>query len=388
MLNIYFPHYFEKNSATMTVYRRGLLLNQAIINSTIHTLPHEIRKTDGRLNLPGIALDGLRMAEWTYKTYERDDINYVIDPFPQSLFTYPTQFVKGGKIIFDIGDIPSMYWNTFKPRPYDKIIDFSFKSALKCADKVVVRGKRLISIIEGITGQKIEEPAIVYDPVEDEFFNGSVKRARMKQKAELKKKGIDYVLGYAGSIRAYQKGGEVIPRASELLGVYLNLPKDLQKRTALVIVGGGRGHAALLSKIKQEIPKELQKNVMAPGWVSDSELHSWMAAFDVGYMEAFNSLGYYAMIGYKVQQYFALGIPTLTPLIGEREEWKDYITGIPLLDSDYGNMNQDYYSEVAEKVEKSLGKKNRNAYAFAKEKFSMDVIRKQLGKVVEEMEKY
>lgn len=382
-LNIFSPYRLDPDSPAMIVCNRTRLIKNAAKTAREHSFSSGFRKTDGRLDYPGVAKCCVELASWAGASFRRDAINYVMDTFPPSLFIYPSLLLKANKSIIDFGDIPSIYWETFYPRYYDRLIKFSFGQLIKNATYVVPRGYELAAITEELLGQKINVLDVIYDPVEQYYFECRDERSRMKKK--LRDSGLQYVLGYVGSIRAYRKKNEIIPRACELLNIFMALPDDLKAETAIIIIGGGPGLDALRSMKQAIIPEKYQKNIILTGRINDKDMKGYMAAFDAGYMEAHDSLGYRAMIGYKVQQYLALGIPVLTPHVGERKKWGEYIVDIPLLKPDYSDCDEKYFQAVAALFEKCIGKENTAGQEFARKNFHEKVIQDRfmnaLGKI-------
>jgi len=298
--------------------------------------------TEFRRGIVSLAVQAPRMAKKTLEqiSFEKG-ITYLFDPPPAALPSLLPSIVKARRLFLDYGDIPPAYWGMFKPKSYDPLFRFSFKSIVSASEGLIPRGHMLAKItgdlVEG-AGNKVL--GVVYDPIDNFFFR--VKPNNRQQK----------IVGYVGNIQEYRKpGGEVVPRASELIDAFDHLAPDLKRDVKIVIMGGGGGLAQLQQMAKGK------SHVEVPGRVTEQHLKKTMACFDIGYMEAYNALGYKAMIGYKVQQYLAMGIPTITPMIGERVRWKRAILSIPALETDYSNYD-DYVGKIAEMIGNGIGKRN------------------------------
>ena len=386
MLDIYFPYKHDTKSPTMTVYRRAEALASVHEDTRIYSTPSYLRFPNLAMRPVSMLRNGLRLAQWSAHQLLRKRTSWLMDATFLNTHALPAMLLKTRKVIADWGDVPVQYWQTENKKKADFLREFGLKQLLTNADLCVPRGHCLVPITEEILDTTLNTTRPVYDPVESHYFNCQAVRARVKRGLK-QRYGINHVIGYVGGIRPHWHNKRVLGRAQELMDAYALLPEGVREETLLAFIGSGAGYPALEDH-KHSFPKEVQKNILLTGNVTDTELKEYLPAFDVGYMEAYNTLGYHAMVGYKCEMYFALGIPVITPAIGERKLWRRFIKPIEPIEPDYSNYDQEYFHRLSDALltcltMKEHGITNQKAREFALKTFSESVIRNRFKEVLD-----
>jgi len=228
--------------------------------------------------------------------------------------------MKNHPVILDVGDLHYSLWKISLPlhgltmKIIRKFLDpISINLHYKLVDHIISRGFYLKKIISNLYEIEWKKISVIYDPVDTEV--NAPHPSFLREKLGIEDK---IVIGYAaGNIRLYKLGDQILPRGAELLYSVEKLVNEGYKDIVCIILGKGPGMDLALSIGKRL--GILGRHVFFPGFVEETLFREYINLFDIGYLESFNTLGYKAMIGSKMQYYMSYGKPTISGNNGERK---------------------------------------------------------------------
>lgn len=324
------------------IYRRARFLEAALptgIPSAIWTIPCNFRDQNRKVLWHRLAY----VLVWVFfrglsMLWRKPRVVYVLDALPQSRAIVRFARLYGVKIVADIGDLPMAFWGVAAARSYDKAIVKFHTYLLSVADATVFRGRALKDETERLLEVRNPRPEIIYDPVEPEFF------ARSEDKREARAHVLDrlaidkdqFIVGYsAGNIRLNKIDGVEYGRGAELILGIGELDPAFRRRVTILLTGGGPGQRNL-----QQLAVAAGVDVRFVGMVPFEELIELVLAHDLSYLEGFDTPGYRAMIGSKLQQYMAAGNHVIAVANGERLLWQEALETVTPLASDLSNLDE------------------------------------------------
>jgi glycosyltransferase involved in cell wall biosynthesis len=317
----------------------------------------------------------------------KSDVIHFFDIRANSFLPYLVSKYYSKKMILDVGDLPSPFWRVVK---YNKLFSYLklplHELMYRFSDIIIARGQTLkeyISITYGISKDKI---FVVYDPINFKEIENSKNVSKIKDRLNLRGK---FVIGYAGgAIFNINIEDRVIPRGFELIKAIENIFKineSYKKEIVVLFMGDGPGLEILKEYVRRN---DLTRNIIFTGFVPKIKFASFINLFDVGYLETFDTPGYEAMIGAKMQYYMAASKPVITGNSGDR--------GILLKHQEFlllnpcGNTLNHFHNYIDELVKRiiliyenknmirQIGKKN---YEIANKNFSYEATAENIKKI-------
>jgi len=320
------------------------------------------------------------------------DLIHFFDVKMCTILPFTLSKIKGGKLILDVGDIFTPFWKIIKYSPFTFFKLPIYEVMHRFSNYIISRGKTLGNYIRTLYGIEDDKIFVVYDPINFEELKRSKKTAEKIKK--IYKMDEKFIIGYAGgAIFNLKIKGNIVPRGLELIKAVEKIFQEHKKYKndiLVIFMGNGEGLKIIRRYITR---KSLDRNIILTGFVPKRIFPAFVNTFDIGYLESFNTPGYDAMIGAKMQYYMAASKPVITGNNGDRKillQHQKFLLVNPLNPSSQKDLDR-YIEDIKKKVlylyenQKlitKIGKRNRYV---AKEKFSCQSVARNINTIYEKI---